>query len=84
MRPAVFEGQTIGMLLGFGFKRRVYLYNMGFNPAFRTLSPGIVTIGLDIHSAIDDGFQYYDFLRGDEDYKFRLGAKSRYTVRLTT
>jgi CelD/BcsL family acetyltransferase involved in cellulose biosynthesis len=84
MRTAVFEGQTIGMLLGFGFKRRVYLYNMGFNPAFRTLSPGIVTIGLDIHSAIDDGFQYYDFLRGDEDYKFRLGAKSRYTVRLTT
>ncbi len=82
MRAAVFNGQTIGMLLGFRFRQRAYLYNIGFNPAFRMLSPGIITIGLDINSAIDDGFKYYDFLRGEEDYKYRLGAKRRYTVRL--
>lgn len=83
MRAAVFEGQTIGMILGFGFRKRVYLYNMGFDPDFSALSPGIVTIGLDINSAIGDGYEYYDFLRGDEDYKYRLGAKERYTMRLT-
>jgi CelD/BcsL family acetyltransferase involved in cellulose biosynthesis len=82
LRAAIFEGQTIGMLLGFDFKQRVYLYNMGFDPELRTLSPGIVTIGLDIHAAIDEGYKYYDFLRGDEDYKYRLGAIERHTVRL--
>jgi hypothetical protein len=84
MRAAVFEGRTIGMILGFGFRKRVYLFNMGFDPDFRTMSPGIVTIGLDINSAIDNGYDYYDFLRGDEDYKYRLGAKGRYTMRLMT
>jgi CelD/BcsL family acetyltransferase involved in cellulose biosynthesis len=83
MRAAVLKGQTIGMLLGFGFRQRVYLYNMGFNPVFRSMSPGIVTIALDINSAIDDGFRYYDFLRGDEDYKYRLGAKRCFTMRIT-
>ncbi|GAH99507.1 unnamed protein product, partial [marine sediment metagenome] len=45
--------------------------------------PGIVTIGLDIKSAINEGKRYYDFLRGGETYKFRFGAEKRYTVRLT-
>jgi len=82
LRAAVMGNRIIGMILAFKFRGRVYLFNMGFDPAFRSLSPGIVTIGLDINSAIEEDCQYYDFLRGDEDYKYRLGAKERYTVRL--
>ena len=82
LRAAVIESRIIGMLLAFGFRGRVYLFNMGFDPVFRNLSPGIVTIGLDINSAIEEKYQYYDFLRGDEDYKYRLGAKERHTIRL--
>lgn len=82
LRAAVIEDRIIGMILAFGFRSRVYLFNTGFDPAFRNLSPGIVTIGLDINSAIEEEYQYYDFLRGDEDYKYRLGAKERHTIRL--
>lgn len=83
MRAAVLEGRTLGMILAFGFKDRVYLFNMGFDPDLRGLSPGIVTIGNDINAAIVEGYKHYDFLRGDEDYKYRFGAEKRHTVRIT-
>jgi CelD/BcsL family acetyltransferase involved in cellulose biosynthesis len=56
---------------------------MGHNIELRSLSPGIVTVALDIRSAIDERYKYYDFLRGDEEYKYRLGAVKRYTVRVS-
>ena len=83
VRRAVLDGRSIGMIFAFTFRERVYLYNMGFDPAYRSMSPGIVTIALDIRSAISEGCKYYDFLRGDEAYKYRLGAMERYTVRIT-
>jgi len=83
MRAAVVSGRVIGMILAFASGGRVYLFNMGFDPEFRNMSPGVVTIGLDIRAAIEEKYQYYDFLRGDEDYKYRLGASDRYTVRVT-
>ena len=81
-RKLQLDGRTAAMMLAFTFGERIYLYNMGFDPAFRSLSPGIVTVALDIHSAISEGRRYYDFLRGDEDYKYRLGASPRRTVRI--
>ena len=83
MREAVIDRGVLGMLLGFGFNERVYLFNMGHIAELRNLSPGIVTVALDIRSAIDEKYQYYDFLRGDEEYKYRLGAVRRYTVRVS-
>jgi len=83
MRAAIVNDRVISMILAFASADRVYLFNMGFEPEFRNLSPGIVTIGLDIRAAIEEKYDYYDFLRGDEDYKYRLGARERYTVRVT-
>ena len=82
-RKLALGGRTAAMILAFALGRRIYLYNMGFDPAFRGLSPGIVAVALDIRSAISEGQRYYDFLRGDEDYKYRLGAGQRRTVRVT-
>jgi len=36
-----------------------------------------------IRWAIDHGRTEVDFLRGDEDYKYRLGGVDRHIVRLT-
>jgi CelD/BcsL family acetyltransferase involved in cellulose biosynthesis len=83
MREASIDRRVLGMLLAFGFNERVYLFNMGHNIELRSLSPGIVTVALDIRSAIDERYKYYDFLRGDEEYKYRLGAVKRYTVRVS-
>jgi len=81
-RAAFVNAQPIAALFAFAFKRRIYLYNTGFEPEYGDLSPGIVTIGLDIKDAIDEGFKVYDFLRGGEEYKFRFGAQERYTMRV--
>ncbi|MDY6838681.1 MAG: GNAT family N-acetyltransferase [Thermodesulfobacteriota bacterium] len=41
-------------------------------------SPGQLAVAHNIRYAIDHGFQKYDFLRGDEKYKYALGAEERY------
>jgi CelD/BcsL family acetyltransferase involved in cellulose biosynthesis len=82
MRAAAIDENILGIIFAFGYGRRVFLFNMGFAPELRHLSPGIVTVALDIKSAIEQGYHYYDFLRGNEDYKYRLGASKRHTVRI--
>jgi len=81
-RATFLDSQPIGVLFSFQYKDRIYLYNSGFDPDFSHLSPGIIAIGIDIKAAIDEGFKYYDFLRGEEKYKLHFGAQKRYTVRL--
>ena len=82
MREAVIDREVLGVLFAFAYDKRVYLFNMGHNIGMRKLSPGIVTVALDIRSAIDEKYEYYDFLRGDEEYKYRLGAVKRHTMRV--
>lgn len=60
-----------------------YLYNSAYEPAFRDSSPGVVLLTKLIDHTIDVGRQVFDFLKGDESYKFRLGARERPLCRLT-
>lgn len=50
------------------------LWNTGFDPAQRQLSPGIVLFGMIIRRAIEQKHTVVDLLRGSYDYKHRLGA----------
>jgi len=54
-----------------------YLYNSAFDPEMIHLSPGNVMLSHLIERAIDQGKRVFDFLKGDETYKFRLGASER-------
>ncbi len=58
------------------------LYNSGFDPAARALSPGVVLIARTIEDAIARGFRRFDFLRGDEPYKYGFGAVPTGVVRI--
>jgi CelD/BcsL family acetyltransferase involved in cellulose biosynthesis len=84
LRCASIEDTHVAALFAFSCRGSIYLYNMGINVQYESLSPGIVAIALDIHDAITEGKRYYNFLRGDEEYKFRFGARKQYTVRLRT
>jgi CelD/BcsL family acetyltransferase involved in cellulose biosynthesis len=55
----------------------MYLYNSAYDPDLRDASPGVAIIGAAIERAIEDGLGRFDFLKGDEIYKFRLGAEER-------
>lgn len=54
-----------------------YLYNSGYDSAFSDSSPGVVLLGVMIEQAIAESRPRFDFLKGDETYKFRLGATAR-------
>jgi CelD/BcsL family acetyltransferase involved in cellulose biosynthesis len=60
----------------------VGLYNSGFDPEARALSPGVVLIARTIEDAIARGFRRYDFLRGEEPYKYGFGAQPTDVLRI--
>ena len=61
----------------------VGLYNSGFDPEARALSPGVVLIARTIEDALRRGFRRYDFLRGDDPYKYGFGAVATDVLRIT-
>ena len=70
------EGTKAAALFNFDYDGRIWVYNSGLNPrAFGNLSLGVVITALAIQKAVDNGRKIFDFLRGDETYKYRFGAK---------
>ena len=67
------------MAAAFGFEcdGGYYLYNSAYDPAAGSVSPGIVMHMLQIERQIERGATVFDFLKGEERYKYELGAKQR-------
>jgi CelD/BcsL family acetyltransferase involved in cellulose biosynthesis len=59
----------------FDFRSCRYLYNNAYNDLFAALSVGLLSKLLSIRDAIRSGLRTYDFLRGGEVYKQRLGGR---------
>ncbi len=80
--------ESIPLAASFGFETpdAYYLYNSAFDPAARALSPGAVLLELLLSESVGAGRGVFDFLKGDEAYKFRMGADPRelYVVEGTT
>ncbi len=68
--------------LNFITQNRLWIYNSGFDPDHFALSPGWVLMGYLIDWAIERGLSSIDFMRGDEEYKYRLGGADRFVCRL--
>jgi CelD/BcsL family acetyltransferase involved in cellulose biosynthesis len=62
----------------------VGLYNSGFAPERATLSPGVVLLARVIRDAIERRCTKFDFLRGEERYKYEFEpvAEAVYQVRI--
>lgn len=71
------EGRAVGAAFGFEDGDTYYLYNSAFDPGRSALSPGIVLVTSLIEGVIASGRRRFDFLKGAEEYKARLGASSR-------
>lgn len=69
--------------LNFDYAGTVWVYNSGLDSGFRDLSPGWVLLGYLLQWANENKRQVFDFMRGDEEYKYRFGAIDRRVVRLT-
>ena len=77
------NGIKAASLLNFDYGNNILVYNSGYDPMqFSHLSPGIVVTARCIEHAIELGRAKFDFLRGNEVYKYRFGAQDTEVRRL--
>jgi CelD/BcsL family acetyltransferase involved in cellulose biosynthesis len=67
--------------LNFDYHGHIWVYNSGLSFKFRELSPGWVLLGYLLQWANENQRAAFDFMRGDEEYKYRFGAINRYIYR---
>lgn len=58
-------------------KRSFLFYMTGRDETFEGPPPGVILHAYSIRHAIQNGFTEYDFLRGNEPYKYSFGVKER-------
>jgi CelD/BcsL family acetyltransferase involved in cellulose biosynthesis len=68
--------------LNFDYDGKLWGYNSGVNAEFADISPGWVLLARQIEWALKNGRREFDFMRGDEDYKYRFGGKNSYVMRV--
>ncbi len=72
----VINGVKAATYFSFTYKSRLLLYNAGYDTAdFAHRGPGWVLLAYLIQYAIADGFKVFDFLQGDEAYKYHFGSQ---------
>jgi CelD/BcsL family acetyltransferase involved in cellulose biosynthesis len=76
------DGEKAATLYAFEYGRRFWLYNSGYDPAAHAqFSPGWVLLAYAIQYAIAAGCREFDFMQGDEEYKYRFGAQDYKVMR---
>jgi CelD/BcsL family acetyltransferase involved in cellulose biosynthesis len=72
----------IAAVYGLTVRGRFYYYQSGYDPAWAARSPGLVLLGRTVEDAYSHGLRDYDFLRGEEAYKFDWASERRETCAL--
>ncbi len=72
------DGREVAVLLNYFYARKYFFFIGGFDPDFSRWSVGTVLFGYAIQHAIEEGAREFDFLRGEEEYKYRFGAQNRH------
>ncbi|MBW4569286.1 MAG: GNAT family N-acetyltransferase [Tolypothrix carrinoi HA7290-LM1] len=78
--PVLWKGDTpLGAIANFvDVRQKSMLFSItGRDETFKNPSPGLILHADAIRYAIQNGFKVYDFLRGNEEYKYSFGAKER-------
>ncbi len=65
----------VAMVLYFDYRDCIYLYNSGYDPRYESHSAGLLCKVMGIQASIESGKKVFNFLKGNEIYKYRLGGK---------
>jgi CelD/BcsL family acetyltransferase involved in cellulose biosynthesis len=74
------DGQKAAGYLNFDYLNRIWVYNSGLDRRFMELSPGWVLLGDLLQWANENQRAEFDFMRGDEDYKYRFGGVDKFVL----
>ena len=76
------EGVKTAASLNFDYRNKLWGYNSGVSSEHRELSPGWVLLAHTIQWCCENGRYEFDFMRGDEEYKYRFGGVNQYVMRV--
>ena len=71
------DGEKVAGCICFDYGDQYLLYNSGYRTDLSHLSVGLLNKAFTIQHAIEIGKKEYNFLKGTERYKYRLGGKDR-------
>lgn len=78
------RGERCAALFNFDYDGRIWVYNSGLDMRKHSrLSLGVVLTSHAIELAAEAGHHTFDFLRGNETYKYRFGAQDTKIYQLT-
>ncbi|MEO8356734.1 MAG: GNAT family N-acetyltransferase [Chloroflexota bacterium] len=75
------DGVKSAASLNFDYKNKLWGYNSGVGREHMELSPGWVLLAHVIQWCTENGRNEFDFMRGDEAYKYRFGGVDRFVMR---
>ena len=67
--------KTVAGVLGFDYGATLYLYNSGYDPSYAEFGVGLFSKLAAVRWAIERHKTTFDFLKGSEPYKERLGGR---------
>jgi CelD/BcsL family acetyltransferase involved in cellulose biosynthesis len=76
------DGVKAAGYLNFDYGNRIWVYNSGLDFDYGDLSPGWVLLGYLLQWANENGRAEFDFMRGDEKYKYKFGGVKRDVMRV--
>jgi CelD/BcsL family acetyltransferase involved in cellulose biosynthesis len=76
------DGQKAAGYLNFDYLNRIWVYNSGIDRRFLDLSAGWVLLGHLLQWANENKRTEFDFMRGNEEYKYRFGGVDKFVVRV--
>lgn len=69
------DDAVVAAVMYFDHDETFHLYNNGYDERYHALSVGLLSKLFTLKESIQLGKKRYDFLKGTEDYKHRLGGK---------
>lgn len=69
------NASPVAVVMYFDYNNSVFLYNNGYDPRHSSLNVGLISKVLCLKDSIERGRNKFDFLKGAEEYKYRLGGK---------
>ncbi|WP_152206333.1 GNAT family N-acetyltransferase [Marinobacter changyiensis] len=75
--------ETVAIFYNLVYRNRVYFYLAGIRQeSDNRLKPGLLGHSLAVEDYMDRGFDYYDFMGGEERYKSQLGVRHKHLVQI--
>ena len=75
------NGEKAAASLNFDYRNKLWGYNSGVGREHMELSPGWVLLADVIQWCCENGRTEFDFMRGDEEYKYRFGGVNQHVMR---